>query len=169
MEINYIKDRLEKNVLIFQSSFSGIEEIQYNWKPADLEIWSLKEILCHLLDEERYDFRPRIQSVLDQVPPPPIDPESWVSNYKDRSYEKDFNDLISERRKSIEFIMGLDINQWESLYHHQASDIKRTCKFYLENWLAHDLLHIRQATKLHYLYISARAQNKLEYAGKWVL
>ncbi len=33
------------------------------WRPAG-GAWSILEVVCHLGDEEEYDFRPRIESTL---------------------------------------------------------------------------------------------------------
>ena len=37
----------------------------------------------------------------------------------------------------------------------------------LANWLAHDLLHIRQITTLHWEYLSNMSESNLSYAGDW--
>ena len=37
------------------------------------------------------------------------------------------------------------------------------------SWVAHDLLHIRQLTKLHYDWVTKEAApDAIEYAGRWV-
>ncbi|MEM6429633.1 MAG: hypothetical protein AAF708_10365 [Deinococcota bacterium] len=41
-----------------------------------------------------------------------------------------------------------------------------SAQFFLENWLAHDYLHMRQVVKLKYDYLTADGVN-LIYAGTW--
>ena len=49
------------------------------WKPPD-GAWSILEVVCHLADEEEFDFRERIRLVLNDPEEswPPIDPEGWA-------------------------------------------------------------------------------------------
>lgn len=35
------------------------------------------------------------------------------------------------------------------------------------NWVAHDLLHIRQINRLQYGYLAAHSSEPLDYAGAW--
>ena len=56
--------QLESNRLVFQSLLSGRNKEEYTFKP-DNESWSILEILCHLIDEEREDFKTRIRNTLD--------------------------------------------------------------------------------------------------------
>jgi len=61
----------------------GLTKEMYLWKPAP-EKWCLLEIVCHLYDEEREDFRARTRHVLETPTDtlPPIDPQGWVGSRK---------------------------------------------------------------------------------------
>ena len=74
-----IIQELSRNRNVFESLLSGIEEEEYLWRPMH-EKWCLLEIVCHLYDEEREDFRRRTRLVLENPtePLPPIDPVGWV-------------------------------------------------------------------------------------------
>ncbi len=37
----------------------------------------------------------------------------------------------------------------------------------MTNWLAHDLLHMRQIIKIKYLYLEQSSNVDLHYAGAW--
>ena len=50
----------------------------------------------------------------------------------------------------------------ELLYHHPSGRTLKNGDF-LASWLAHDLLHIRQITRLHYQYL--QKDFKIDYAG----
>ena len=62
------------------SVFEGLTNAQLRWKPSP-DKWSLLEILCHVCDEERDDFRRRLALTLEDPEQewPPIDPEGWVT------------------------------------------------------------------------------------------
>ena len=57
----------------------GIDIEEWTWRP-DEHRWSCLEILCHLVDEERDDFRTRIMRCLRDPDEawPPIDPGEWA-------------------------------------------------------------------------------------------
>src|SRR5690606_8242948 len=59
---------------------AGVSAEQARWKP-NAESWSLLEVINHLYDEEREDFRARVKHVLDRAEgfPPSIDPQGWVT------------------------------------------------------------------------------------------
>lgn len=51
--------RLAANRAVFQALATGVGETQARWRPAP-EKWSFLEVVNHLHDEEREDFRRRI-------------------------------------------------------------------------------------------------------------
>src|ERR1700749_3427055 len=80
---------LEKNKSIFISMLTEPENDFISWKPSP-EKWNLLEIVCHLYDEEREDFRARIKHTITtpELPLPSINPAGWVTErkYSERSY-----------------------------------------------------------------------------------
>ena len=66
---------------MFAGLVSGLSLEQARWKPS-LDKWSILEVVNHLYDEEREDFRQRLSLVLaDPMQPwPPIDPRTWVTS-----------------------------------------------------------------------------------------
>ncbi|NNK86719.1 MAG: DinB family protein, partial [Flavobacteriaceae bacterium] len=69
---DHIVKSLHQNKTVFQSLFENISEEQQFWKPSP-DSWCLLEVLCHLLDEERLDFRFRAEFILNnpgEIPPP---------------------------------------------------------------------------------------------------
>lgn len=83
-----IYSELESNAAVFSSLLSGITQEEALLKP-DLDSWSILEVLGHLLDEERLDFRKRLDITLFHQGEkwPPIDPQEWVlaEKYNQRS------------------------------------------------------------------------------------
>ena len=64
MNYNHIINKLEANASTFQSLLENISEEQAQWK-SSVKNWSLIEIINHLYDEEREDFRQRIKNIFE--------------------------------------------------------------------------------------------------------
>src|SRR5690606_16045601 len=145
---------LSDNRNAFKDLLFGVKEDMYLWKPNP-EKWCLLEIVCHLYDEEREDFRTRTRHVLETptAPLPPIDPQGWVEAraYIQQNYRDKVNIFLAEREQSINWLQSLSNPKWDNAYEHPKFG-KMTAKMFLSNWLAHDYLHFRQITKLKYDY-----------------
>lgn len=148
---------------------TGIAAEQARWK-SDAESWSMLEVVNHLYDEEREDFRPRLEHILrltDEMPPA-IDPEGWVTDrgYNQRDLATSLANFRTEREHSLTWLRGLSDPDWESAIDSpfgriQAGDM-------LMAWLAHDLLHLRQLVELRYAYHQQQAAPyQIRYAGEW--
>lgn len=169
MNTRHIITELKKNKIIFNDLLKDIPEKFYLWR-INPEKWCLLEIICHLYDEEREDFRARVKSILENPKQPlnPIDPVGWV---KSRKYIKqDYNivlkNFLKERDKSIKWLSGLKNPKWNNIYKHpKLGDMPAGMIF--ASWLAHDYLHIRQILKLRYEYLKFVSDQNLSYAGEW--
>ncbi len=165
----YIIDQLERNLQSFQILTNSLSKEEYGFKktPGD---WSILEIICHLFDEEREDFRMRLQTVLEAPfkHPPAINPEEWVVSrkYKDQDFEDKRKAFIEERKASINYLRNLKSPNWGNYYEHPVMG-KLDGDHFLRNWLAHDYLHIRQITQRKYQYLQLLTQNNCGYAGNW--
>ncbi len=161
--------RLAANAQVFQHLLSGVAEPQARWKPAP-EKWSLLEVINHLADEERLDFRARLDLTLNRPGErwPPIDPVGWVGErgYNRRELGESLADFLTERARSVEWLHGLAGRSLNAEYDHPRGKI--TALELLGSWLAHDLIHIRQLTRLHYEYLASEmGAETLGYAGPW--
>ena len=160
---------LEKNREIFESMLSGIPEEQYRWKPAPGK-WNLLEVVCHLFDEERDDFRARLDHTLHtpDLPLPLTDPETWVisRNYAQQDYDKMLAAFLEERRRTVSWLRSLDTPDWKRTYLHPKVG-PLPAELFLSNWLAHDYLHMRQIVSLDYHYLTANFESRYDYAGVW--
>jgi hypothetical protein len=160
---------LEKNGATFQSILSVVTEEQYRWKPAP-EKWSLLEVVCHLYDEEREDFRARLKHTLEnpELPLPPTDPQGWVLSrkYAEQDYEKILDAFLKERVISFDWLYSLHKPKWKNAYEHPTHGAL-SAEFFLANWLAHDYLHLRQIVSLKYHYLTSHFDVRFDYAGEW--
>ncbi|NND77940.1 MAG: DinB family protein [Flavobacteriales bacterium] len=161
--------KLEHNKEVFKVVFSDLHENEYLWREKEGS-WSLLEVLCHLLDEEKEDFRMRVRHVLEtpQEHPPSIDPVGWViqRDYQSQNFQDKLKALLKERTTSIDWLRSLKDPKWNNEYQHPKLGTQ-TAQMYLENWLAHDYLHIRQINRIKYLYFKSCAKASLGYAGTW--
>ena len=78
MNREYFVSRLSTNRSVFEALVSGVDSEQARWKPEP-DKWSILEVINHLYDEEREDFRARLDILLfDPLKPlPAIDPRNW--------------------------------------------------------------------------------------------
>ena len=160
---------LSTNATTFRALLSGVHEEIHLWRPAP-DKWCLLEIVCHLYDEEREDFRSRVKSTLlspEQVWPS-INPVGWVEErqYVKQNYENKLADFLRERAGSIHWLESLSKPEWKNVYHHPKVG-PVSAEFLLANWLAHDYLHFRQITRTKYLYLKETSGMSLDYAGEW--
>ncbi len=133
--------------------------------------WSILEVMCHLYDEEREDFRLRVMQTLTapHLPIPGINPEEWVHsrNYAAQSLSRVRQQFRAERIRSIQQLQQLHNPPWQThLNHPRLAEL--TAHDIAWSWLAHDLLHIRQLNQLVYWRLSATTSSPfLGYAGDW--
>lgn len=169
MKTEQIIQHLEHNRLVFQSMLTGLEEDEYNFRP-DKNSWTILEILCHLVDEEREDFKTRVRNTLTTPlkQPPAIDPVGWVvsRNYAQQLYTERLETFLTERRSSVKWLKGLDSPKWNNSYMHPRLG-EMSAYSLLVNWLAHDYHHIRQINRRMYEYLKKKSKVSLSYAGEW--
>lgn len=169
MNHNFIIENLSQNYFAFEGMLKGLTKEQYMWRSAP-DKWCLLEIVCHLYDEELYDFRSRVKHTLETPVRElaPIDPAGWV---KSRNYiEKDYNEMVEkflqERKYSIEWLRSLQNPNWQNAYQHKEWGPLRA-EMFLANWLAHDYMHFRQINNIKFLYLKETTGESLQYAGDW--
>ncbi len=160
--------QLSQQAQVFQSLVQHVSQEQAIWKPSAQE-WSMLEVINHLADEEHEDFRTRFDLSLHKpsTPWPPIHPSAWVTerSYNTRDLAESLEQFSLERDKSLSWLKGLSNVNLEQIYHHPKVGPVRAADL-MASWLAHDLLHIRQTTRLHYQYLQ-HLNFKIDYAGDW--
>ena len=169
MKTDDIIAHLENNRRVFQSLLTDLESEEYHFKP-DPASWSILEILCHLVDEEKEDFRARVKNTLltPEVQPPTLDPVGAVKSrkYAKQVYVERLEAFLTERRISIKWLRSLQDPKWKNVYRHPTAG-NLTAYDLLTNWLAHDYHHIRQINRRKYEYLRKKSKVNLNYAGDW--
>ena len=152
--------QLETNLETIEHFYAGVSTKQARWKPEPAK-WSMLEILNHLYDEERDDFRKRLTLILEnpETEWPPVDPDGWASQkeYNSRDLSDSLEKFRREREGSIEWLRGLQNPNWNiEKTHPLASSLK--AGDLLAAWVVHDFLHMRQLANIMVAYTSATAK-----------
>ncbi len=166
--MDFVIEQLNKNKALLHNILkTDDDDAMIVWKQTP-DKWCLLEIICHLYDEERDDFRFRTQWVLEKPneTPPPFNQVDWVTEHKyiEQNYNQILDKFIKEREYSIAWLKSLKHPTWENSFEHSKLG-KLTAGFFLNNWLAHDYLHLRQITKLKFDYLKHKSGSNLNYAG----
>ncbi|MFD2565464.1 DinB family protein [Aquimarina rubra] len=160
---------LSRNQQVFKQLLKGIPKEEYIWKDKPGR-WCLLEIVCHLYDEEREDFRKRTKHVLETPDEQfmPIDPEGWVKDrdYIKQEYDRVLNNFLEERKASLHWLDSLVTPSWNNISVHPDFG-EMTAQQFLANWLAHDHLHFKQITNLKLDYLKYASGEDFSYAGGW--
>jgi DinB superfamily len=161
--------QLSQQANVIQALVQGVTQKHAMWKP-DTDQWSINEVINHLADEEAEDFRKRFDLILHQpsAPWPSIHPSAWVTerSYNSRDLAESLERFLLERDKSITWLKGLAGVNLEQTHPHPDLGVMRGGDI-LASWVAHDLLHIRQLTYLHYQYLKQTQAYSIDYAGDW--
>jgi hypothetical protein len=127
-------------------------------------------VVCHLGDEEREDFRQRVDFTLNRPGQtwPPIHPGAWVTErqYNERDLEQSLNDFLAERGKSLVLLKGLEGANWNASVMTQFGE--RKAGDLLGSWVAQDNLHMRQPVELRRVRLQKiTGPYDIGYAGEW--
>lgn len=168
IELDFALHCLEHSIQGISALVAGVDEAQARWKPAPDE-WSILEVIHHLYDEEREDFRPRLDLTLNHpnIPWPPNDPVAKVTErrYNEQNLRKVLTAFQTERAASLVWLGTLHTPDWNRSYTIPQVGTLRAGDL-LVSWPAHDTLHLRQLSELHYHYITHLAQPyAVDYAG----
>src|SRR5574341_2615827 len=92
MEFRLLYEELANSTGMIRALLGGITQDEARVKP-DPESWSILEVICHVYDEEREDFREHLDFILHRQNEEwhRIDPQGWVN---ERKYnEQDFPEI----------------------------------------------------------------------------
>jgi hypothetical protein len=169
MEFNTLYEELQNSTEMIRALLVGITQVEAQSKPNP-ESWSMLEVVCHLYDLEREDFREHLDFILHRQNEEyhAIDPQDWIKarKYNEQSFEEMQEKFFSERRKSLEWLQGISNSDWDTTYTSEYGSVSAGEMF--SCWVAHDNLHLRQFIELR----RARIENitkpyPIEYAGDW--
>jgi hypothetical protein len=163
-------DRLERFPVVLTALCGALTSEQARWR-ARPDTWSLLEVVGHLEEEERRDFRPRLESTL-RAPAEawaPIDPLAWVREhaYQQRELVELLREFALERARSVLWLRELAAPDWDAAHEHPRLGRLRAGDL-LTAWTVHDALHLRQVTRWTYeRTLADAAPYEGAYAGPW--
>lgn len=157
MDTEYFISGLSNSVKNIGSIISNISEDEAHWKPQPKK-WSVVEVLNHLYDEEKDDFRMRLDLTLNNSESrwPEIDPEKWAEEreYNKKNFQQSAENFFDERAKSLDWLNTLVNPDWNKSYQHPKIGYIYAGEL-LAAWLAHDFFHLRQLSNLKIQYLEA--------------
>lgn len=170
MEIEDFIRRLSGNQQSIVDLVREVPEEQARWRPRP-NAWSILEVINHLFDEEKDDFRMRLDYVLNRPGEawPAIDPPRWCleRRYNERDLLESVQRFVAERQTSLSWLKGLASIDWQRAHEHPQLGTLRAGDLML-SWVSHDYLHLRQLIGLHYLYTAEHSRPfSTDYAGGW--
>jgi hypothetical protein len=170
MELTWAIEQLTHTASGITQLCLAVSDAHARFKPAP-DSWSILEVINHLYDEEREDFRQRVDLMLHHPDAewPPIDPDGWVTSrsYQQRDFRQSVANFASEREQSLAWLGSLHGADWDRSRTAPAGFTLHAGDL-LSAWVAHDILHLRQLVELHYQLAKLRSQPySIEYAGDW--
>ena len=171
MELDCLIEEMAASAASIRGLVGGVSDHQARWTP-DASSWSVLEVINHLLDEEREDFRVRLDIILHRPgdPWPPIDPEGWVTarRYNEQDPGVSLQAFLSAREESLAWLRELPPPDWDAECEAPWGSSIRAGDI-MAAWVAHDLLHTRQLVELQWEFTMGVhiAPYRVEYAGEW--
>ena len=165
IDIADIVRQLVANAATIRSLVETVSDEQAQWKP-DIETWCLKEVMEHIYNEERIDFRKHLIEMLSDPPQPWKDfsQEEYISVETCRQALEEF---LAERTASLAWLNALKSVDWDTA---TQTPFRRSLSAgdVLTSWVAHDYLHLRQINELFYAWNQKQAlPYSVQYAGDW--
>lgn len=169
--MNYQKamQHLRNNSEVIRLLVQDLDDETARRRP-DADSWSILEVVNHLFDEEREDFRAHLNQILYKPEEEwlRIDPQGWVTErqYNGRSLADSLANFLQERQRSLDWLAGLAEPDWETFRaapwgNFSAGDL-------LAAWVAHDILHLRQLVELKWVStLPDLRPYDVQYAGEW--
>jgi hypothetical protein len=169
INIDEITRQLTANAAAIHSLLQGISDEQAQWKPNP-DAWCMKEVMEHVYNEERIDFRLHIKEYFSDPPHPwgPTDVK-WLSMADHRQALEGF---LTERQASLAWLKTLAPSDWEvkstMYFGPNREEVTLHAGDVLVSWVAHDYLHIRQMNELLFAWNERQAAPfSVQYAGGW--
>lgn len=169
MNFDTLYQELTLSTEMIRALTAGLTTAEARLKP-DPESWSILEVVCHLYDEEREDFRYHLDAILHRPYEewPAYDPGQWVieRGYNQRELPDAIAAFFAERAQSLTWLRGLSVADWNVAHVNQYGSMSAGEMF--ASWVAHDNLHIRQLVELRRARLSQLTQPfDIRYAGDW--
>jgi hypothetical protein len=125
---------------------SGLPGAALDFRAAP-DDWTIREILAHLVDDEMYVMRTRLERIIKEVRPDlvPHDEQQW---YASRNTTRDaldelLADFAVQRAASLGIVAMLRESDWAREGYQPEYGVF-TAETWLGRWADHDTVHLRQ-------------------------
>jgi hypothetical protein len=162
MTLDEIIRQMNSNAEAIRALIGTISEQEALWKPNP-ESWCLKEVMEHVYNEERLDFRQHLMEMLHDPP------QAWGPGDDSMSVEtcrQALDGFLAERKTSILWLSSQEGANWDT----ETASEWRTLQAgeVLVSWVEHDFLHMRQMIEVLYAWNEDQAKPySVQYAGGW--
>jgi hypothetical protein len=162
MQLENLIAQLTSNAQVIRQMLAGITAEQAIWQP-DPATWSVMNVIDHLYQEERTDFRARLATSWG-LPDPCV--PLVKAPYADHDVTAAWQAWENEREQSTTWLRGRVNPDWQSPCKFSWGQL--TAADMAASWMAHDVLHMRQLVELRYAWLVNQMQpHDVEYAGEW--
>jgi hypothetical protein len=170
MTLEELIRQLARNAQAMRALLQTVSEEQGRWKPSP-ETWCLKEVMQHIYNEERLDFRKHLKEMLHD-PPLPWELFRHEDHISVENLRQALEGFLVEREASILWLKALESPAWEKKsptpFTSDGVAVSLSAGDVLVSWVAHDYLHLRQINELLYAWNEQKAKPfSVDYAGGW--
>lgn len=140
-----------------ENTYPLLQQLTQNLSPAQLDFrtdpdgWTIREILAHLVDDEMYVMRTRMERIIKEDEPhlAPHDEKKWFAH---RNKTRDaLDDLLADfqlqRAASLGMLHMLRDSDWQRTG-YQPEYGRFTAEEWLSHWVEHDTVHIQQIERI---------------------
>jgi uncharacterized damage-inducible protein DinB len=161
--------RMTAHAQALRALVQDVSPEQADWRPSP-EAWSLREVLGHVYNEERMDFRAHLQEMLQHPPQP------WGALHQEYVHvatcRQALDAFLLEREASLAWLKALPSPDWDLKSQASFGPSHETMTLsagdILCSWVEHDILHLRQVVELlHAWNVPQASPYAVEYAGGW--
>jgi uncharacterized damage-inducible protein DinB len=171
IDMREIVRQLAANAATMRALVQGVSDEQAQWSPNP-EFWSINQVMEHLYNEERLDFRQHLKEMWSDPPQPwrRFSRDEYVSVGDRRQALERF---LDEREASLAWLEALGSPDWDRKakvrFGPDNKVITLSAGDVLVSWVDHDLAHIRQMVRLlHAWHVSQTAPYSVQYGGgRW--
>ncbi len=114
---------------------------------SDPDDWTIREILAHLVDDEMYVMRLRVERMVKEDRPDlvPHDEKKWYANRNTTRDKLDelLSDMELQRAASLGMVRMLRDSDWQRQGYQPEYGLF-SAEEWLGRWVDHDLTHLRQ-------------------------
>ena len=171
IDIPTILGQMEGNAEAMHALVGTLSEEQARWKPGS-ESWSMKDVMEHVYNEERIDFRIHLREILNDPP------QAWGAFFPPEGYlpvetcAQALEGFLRERKASLEWLKALPAPDWdaacEASFGPSDEKVRLSAGDVLVSWVAHDYLHLRQMIEVLFAWNEKQASPyAVPYAGRW--